>query len=399
MTSSTQPCVEPASAEIVDALFERITKLRKDNDRSVKIYAVPFIPSKLGKCVDLTGSSDELLTRARKLQTSKTLDSLLVLGPSFLSDAIDVLLNAPQVLQKRKGRRIKIYSATNHSDCPLVNSASTNDLLDCWNALQNLFDADAKVFPIACLSSSLAVKAFCGERNGAVCTSVNARFILDRALELRPKVLFVPDSNLGRFAAYSVGCRASDVVLWRQESRRPDVLSINGGTEEATLPENHSQFNNDTDLRLRKLILWDSVCPTYGNLEPEQIAQLRETHPNVKIAVPPRCSEKVQTLADSVGDLNDLIVDVADSDPRTIWAIGFEKNYFTTLKKQFPERSFLIFNEENTASCEARTLIPSRVEAALDSLEEGSAANSTATPEFLAEPAYNALEQMFQMLE
>ncbi len=396
--NQAQAAPDLVDVESIDAILERLTALRKERGKTLKIYSTPFLPTKLKKAVDVLGSSDELLMSAKELRADPKIDSLLVLGPSFLSDTIDVLLNAPQVLPERQERRIQVYSPTKHSDCPLNSYASRDALVDCWHTLQGLFDADSKVFPIACLSSSLTVKAFCGEHQGAICTSVNARVILDRAFEQRPKVLFVPDSNLGRFAAFSVGLCESDVVIWNHEENGPESADKEP-QDLTTRSKEHFDFNNVNDLRLRNLILWDSGCPTYGALTPNQISELRKTRPNIKIAVPPRCSEEVKERADAVGDLEDVQYAIANTDPQTVWAIGFEKAHIRELKKRFPDRSFILFNEDVVCTCQARTFNPVRLLATLDSLESQSAASLVSSPEYLARPAYDAIDKMFTMLE
>ena len=60
-------------------------------------------------------------------------------------------------------------------------------------------------------SSSAALKAFVGEHGGAVCTSSNARAILDWALAKGSKVLFFPDQHLGRNTGFDMGYDASDM--------------------------------------------------------------------------------------------------------------------------------------------------------------------------------------------
>ena len=55
--------------------------------------------------------------------------------------------------------------------------------------------------PVTYMNSSADIKAFCGKHDGVVCTSSNAKSVLEWALS-REKVLFLPDQHLGRNTAY-----------------------------------------------------------------------------------------------------------------------------------------------------------------------------------------------------
>ena len=74
---------------------------------------------------------------------------------------------------------------------------------DAWDALSDAGIADV-VVPITYMNSSADIKAFCGEHDGAVCTSSNAQASLEWAFEQKgpdTKVLFLPDQHLGRNTA------------------------------------------------------------------------------------------------------------------------------------------------------------------------------------------------------
>ena len=68
-----------------------------------------------------------------------------------------------------------------------------------------LADADVagRTVPVTYMNSSADIKAFCGKHGGVVCTSSNAKTVLDWAFERGEKVLFLPDQHLGRNTACS----------------------------------------------------------------------------------------------------------------------------------------------------------------------------------------------------
>src|ERR1700733_14390350 len=85
-----------------------------------------------------------------------------------------------------------------------------------------------KVTPVTYMNSTAAIKAFCGERGGLVCTSSNAATAFDWAFERREKILFLPDQHLGRNPAFAMGIPMNEMVVW-------DPWQINGGVAPARL--------------------------------------------------------------------------------------------------------------------------------------------------------------------
>ena len=82
---------------------------------------------------------------------------------------------------------------------------------DCWENLVRAGvtnDAGDGITPITYMNSTAAIKAFCGERGGVVCTSSNAarrqRFKWGFAKSVR-KLLFLPDQHLGRNTGLQAG--------------------------------------------------------------------------------------------------------------------------------------------------------------------------------------------------
>src|SRR3977135_2140493 len=115
---------------------------------------------------------------------------------------------------------------------------------------------------IVCIKSFLttaALKAFVGRAGGAVCTSSNARAILEWALARGEKVLFFPDQDLGSTPAYAMGYTSADERVWnpRQEL---------GGLE-------------DRDLKEATFLLWKGHCSVHQRFRPEHVHAARAKPP------------------------------------------------------------------------------------------------------------------------
>src|ERR1051325_639722 len=107
----------------------------------------------------------------------------------------------------------------------MADMAEITQVEDCWENLVRAGisdDAGNGVTPITYMNSTAAIKAFCGERGGVVCTSSNAAGAFHWAYAKTPRVLFLPDQPLGRNAAFDMGIPLSDMVVW-------DPYMIGGG--------------------------------------------------------------------------------------------------------------------------------------------------------------------------
>jgi quinolinate synthase len=85
--------------------------------------------------------------------------------------------------------------------------AEIGQVEDCWEQVTSVVGED--ILPVTYMNSAASLKALVGREGGAVCTSSNARAVLDWAFRLRPRVLFFPDQHLGRNTGYRMGTRAS----------------------------------------------------------------------------------------------------------------------------------------------------------------------------------------------
>ena len=92
--------------------------------------------------------------------------------------------------------------------CSMADMAHIDDVLDCWDDLQETVGDFGGVVPITYMNSTAAIKALCGRNGGIVCTSSNAPATFRWAFERGERVLFLPDQHLGRNTALKLGNRA-----------------------------------------------------------------------------------------------------------------------------------------------------------------------------------------------
>ncbi len=122
-------------------------------------------------------------------------------GVHFMAESADVLTGPHQ----------RVILPDLNAGCSMADMADIDQVEECWEGLDAVTDIDRRSCPITYMNSSAALKAFVGEHGGAVCTSSNARAVLEWALGKGApgeiKVLFFPDQHLGRNTALRHGLR------------------------------------------------------------------------------------------------------------------------------------------------------------------------------------------------
>jgi quinolinate synthase len=151
---------------------------------------------------DLTGDSFKLSQQAADSSAS----TIVFCGVHFMAESADIL--------SRSDQRVILPDLS--AGCSMADMADIAQVEECWETLTNVMGVDPveRVMPVTYMNSSAALKAFCGERGGIVCTSTNARAVLEWAYEQRRQVLFFPDQHLGRNTAKAMGARQDHPVAW-----------------------------------------------------------------------------------------------------------------------------------------------------------------------------------------
>ena len=140
------------------------------------------------------------------------------------------------------------------------------------------------------MNSTAAIKAFCGERGGLVCTSSNARGAFDWAFSRNGKLFFLPDQHLGRNTGFARGIPLDQMVVW-------DPYQIQGGLTAERL-------------RQAKVILWKGHCSVHQRFLPEHVDKVRAANAGIQVVVHPECRWEVCQKADGIGSTDHIIKQV-----------------------------------------------------------------------------------------
>jgi quinolinate synthase len=232
------------------------------------------------------------------------------------------------------------------------------------------------------MNSSADLKAFVGRHGGAVCTSTNARGVLDWALnrEDGPKakqVLFFPDQHLGRNTGYQMGFTEADMAVWNP---RKDL----GGL-------------TDQQAKDATFLLWKGHCSVHQRFRPEHIEAFRAEHPDGLVVAHPECAHDVCELADQVGSTDYIIRAVESAAPGTVIGVGTEIHLVQRLAAETPDKTVVSLDP---LVCPCSTMF--RIDAphlcwTLEQLVAGEVVNQITVDPDTAEWARVALQRMLDI--
>jgi quinolinate synthase len=287
-------------------------------------------------------------------------------GVHFMAESADVLTGAHQ----------RVILPDLNAGCSMADMADIDQVEEAWDDIAATTAID-RVVPITYMNSSAALKAFVGEHGGAVCTSSNARAVLDWALARGDKVLFFPDQHLGRNTGYTMGYVEDDMRVWNPH------LDF-GGLEER-------------DVKHATLLLWKGHCSVHQRFRPEHVAAARADHPDVEVIVHPECAHEVVVLADRVGSTERIQEWAATSPSGATLAIGTEVHMVQRLAKEHPDKTIFTLDP---LVCPCSTMF--RIDAphlawVLENLVAGEVVNQIVVDEQTARWARVALERMLEI--
>src|ERR671913_1330387 len=201
------PGVLPPASD--PGLVERARRAKAALGDRVFILGHHYQRDEVIQFADVTGDSFKL---AREAAARPEAEFIVFCGVHFMAESADIL-TAPEQ---------KVILPDLAAGCSMADMARLSQVEDAWDALADAGVAD-QVVPITYMNSSADIKAFCGKRGGVVCTSSNAKAVLDWAYRRGEKVLFLPDQHLGRnTAVLQMGMGLDDCVVY-------DPHQYNGG--------------------------------------------------------------------------------------------------------------------------------------------------------------------------
>jgi quinolinate synthase len=202
--------------------------------------------------------------------------------------------------------------------CSMADMAAIDQVEGAWRDLGEVIDTK-DITPVTYINSAASLKAFCGRNGGIVCTSSNARAVLEWSFQRTKRVFFFPDQHLGRNTALQMGITNDEMPVF--DPYNPD---LGGNTAES--------------IQQSRVILWKGHCSVHQMFRQEHVELFRQKFPGIKILVHPECPQEVNDLADVSGSTSKIIKTVQAAPPGTKWAIGTELHLVNRLKQEHPEQ-------------------------------------------------------------
>ena len=344
-------------------VFDKIEARKKELAGKVLILCHHYQQEDVFRFADLTGDSLKL---ARQAAEAGNMPFIIFCGVHFMAESADILTGDDQA----------VLLPDVQAGCPMADMATIGEVEQAWQELAEVCDV-SRVIPVTYVNSSANIKAFVGNRGGAVCTSSNAERVLTWALSKGDKVFFLPDEHLGRNSSKALGIADDAIIRWQ----RGEQL---GGKSAAQVQKARS-------------ILWDGYCHVHQEFAADQIAAWRAKVPGIKIIVHPESPYEVVHRADMYGSTERIIAAVQESAPGAAWAIGTEVNLVQRLKVQHPDKSIHLLADTPCLCNTMSRITPANLLWVLDNLAGGKVVNQVTVDSETAHGAKLALDRMLEI--
>jgi quinolinate synthase len=279
------------SEELFQTLAAEVEVLKKE--RKAVILAHYYQRPEVQDVADFVGDSLQLSQQAAETDA----EVIVFCGVHFMAESAAILSPDKIVLLPEA-----------KAGCPMADMVDTEGL--------RAYKKRVPGVKVVCyVNTSAEVKA----ESDICCTSSNAVKVL-KSLEGQD-VLFIPDENLGRYAANIVE---------------------------------------------RPIELWPGSCRTHHRLTKEDILKAREEHPSAKVIVHPECTQDICQEADYVGSTAGLI-NYAKNSENHEFIVGTESGILHKLHQVCPDKEFYLASERLTCPNMKMTTL-AKVKDALETL-------------------------------
>jgi quinolinate synthase len=371
----TIPASAPVQAEIPERyramrseeVAERIGAAKAALASRLVILGHHYQRDEIIRWADFRGDSFKLSQQAAARRDAAY---IVFCGVHFMAESADILAADHQ----------RVVLPNMAAGCSMADMADEAQVLACWRQLESVIGHGhdrAAVVPVTYMNSSAALKAFCGDRGGIVCTSSNAARVLEWAFARGERVLFFPDEHLGRNTGDKLGVADDAMVVW--DPRRP----LGGVSVEA--------------LRRARLILWRGWCSVHARFTVGQIAEARRRYPGINVIVHPECRREVVAAADLDGSTEFILETITSAPPGSQWAVGTEINMVNRLAAEHPDQRIFCLDPVICPCSTMYRIHPAYLAWVLEALVEGRVINEIVVADNVKAAARVALDRMLAL--
>ena len=373
VTAASAEALETCSLENYLAMPDRsmdarIAEARARLGATTVILGHHYQRDEVVRFADFTGDSYKL----SKTAAASDARYIIFCGVHFMAESADVLA--------RGGQQVILPDL--NAGCSMADMAEISQVEDCWDALERAGLA-SETIPVTYINSTAAIKAFCGEHGGLVCTSSSARAAMEWAFARGKRILFLPDQHLGRNTGHAMGIPLDEMTVW--DPWAVQIGSFWGGQT----PEK---------LASSRVLLWKGHCAVHQRFLPSHVDQVRAKYPGIQVIVHPECRYEVCQKADALGSTEQLIALVERAPAGSMFAIGTEIHLVNRLAKRFaPQGKKIITLDDTGCLCTTMYRItPQHLAWALENLVEGRVVNRVQVKPNVKHWAKVALDRMIE---
>jgi quinolinate synthase len=341
----------------------RIRSVKERLSDSLLILGHHYQQDAVIQFADLRGDSFRLSQLAAQSDTCRW---IVFCGVHFMAETADILSRD----------EVEVYLPDMAAGCSMADMADIAAVEAAWEDLGEIIDTE-DLMPVTYVNSSAEIKAFCGRRGGIVCTSSNARAVLEWSLRQRRRVFFFPDQHLGRNTGRLMDIPLAQMAVW-------DWRLPHGGN----LPES---------IKSSRILLWKGHCSVHQMFKPEHIEQFRRHFPDGRVLVHPECMMSVVDQADLVGSTEFIIKTIAAAEAGSTWGVGTELHLVNRLAQEHPDKR-IFFLSPMVCMCATmyRIDLP-HLAWCLDNLDRGTPVNRIRVTPDTAHWARIALRRMLEI--
>ncbi|MBL7199572.1 MAG: quinolinate synthase NadA [Anaerolineae bacterium] len=286
----------------LDDLYADIERARAELGSDVVILVHHYQRDEVIRFADFRGDSLQLSRVAAEQRQARY---IVFCGVNFMAETAAMLCDPAQ----------QVLLPAGDAPCPMARMADVEQAEEAWERLSSAWGED--LVPITYQNSTAALKAFCGQRGGAVCTSSNAERLFKWALARKGHVIFFPDEWLGTNSALALGIPRDQIAVWDPDD--PDTSYARA--REATV------------------VVWKGYCHVHTFFRVEHVREVRERYPGIKVIVHPECPVDVVAAADAYGSTAAIIRYVEQAPPGSAIAVGTEINMVARLAQEYPDKT------------------------------------------------------------
>jgi len=327
-----------------EELKQKILELKER--LSVTLVAHFYQRDEVFELADITGDSLEL---AKKTMNDDS-EFVLFCGVAFMGQSVKVLSPKKRVVMPKL------------ACCAMARMIDSLYYDDSVKFLEGHGIAKENILPITYINSNAEVKAKVGEMGGMVCTSSNAKFIIETALKEGKKILFVPDRCLGQNIANTMGLKSMVIG----DGRDPKEADI---------------------------ICYDGFCSVHQLFTLEDIEFYRKKFPGILIATHPECDPAICEASDFVGSTSQLIKYITELPEDQKVAVGTEFNMVNRLR---PKNTYVLSSTKPECPTMNETTLED-VYLTLKAIEDGAPINEIEVDEKTQKWAKISLERMLAL--